>query len=183
MPASKEKRYPIYPLENLYPEEELFPGYYSVYVTTGSNHYPKWWDTTITVYNRYEDPLTQLITWYHTTLGNCFWKDVGNKISINDVVLESNGIICRIPKNDNFLEKYEWMDVPNDEMSEYFTLGQGDIIVRGVVTDNIDEYQSGYRSSDFLKKYKALQGCMQIEKVGNNTGVGRGLEHYFVQGI
>ena len=111
-----------------------------------SNHYPNWWDTTITIYNRYEDPQTQYV------LKDCFWKYSGNKITIDKVVLDTNSIICRIRVNENFLEKYEWINVPNDEMHKYFTLGQGDIIVKGEVEDEIDEYHSGKRSSDLKKK-------------------------------
>lgn len=148
-----------------------------------NNIYPIWWDTTLTIYNKYIDTQTQLITWYKHVVKNCFWKYTGDKVTINDVVLETNNTICRIPKNDKYLEKFEWVAKPNDLMGEYFTLSQGDIIVKGEVDDVINEYQSGQRSSDLLSKYKNLQGCIKIEEVGNNTGVGRCNEHYFVKGI
>ena len=67
-------------------------------------------------------------------------------------------------------------------MGDYFTLGTGDIIVKGAVTDEIDEYTSGKRSSDFIKKYKALQGCMEIQHFSIDTGIGRCAEHYYVTG-
>ena len=28
------------------------------------NNYPSWWDTTVTIYNRYEDPQTNLVSWH-----------------------------------------------------------------------------------------------------------------------
>ena len=140
-------------------------------------------NSTITIYNRYEDPLTQLVTWYRTTVPNCFWKYVGEKITVGETILETNNIICRIPKNDKFLEKYEWNALPNDKMSEYFTLAQGDIIILGEVDDTVNEYVSGKRSTDLLIKYKALQGCMEVQRVANNTGIGRGNEHYYVIGV
>lgn len=147
------------------------------------NNYPSWWNTTITIYNKYEDPITNLITWYSHTVEGAFWKYVGNKVVIDKVVLETKDIICRIRKDDNFLEKHEWIALPNDEMSKYFTLGQEDIIVKGQVDDVIDEYTSGKRSSDLKKKYKSLQGCMEIQQWADNTGGGRGNEHYYVKGI
>jgi len=148
-----------------------------------SNIYAPWWDATITIYNRYEDPVTNIVMWFKHTVTNCFWKYTGDKVTVGETVLETNNIICRIPKNDIFLEKYLWLDLPNDEMANYFTLGQGDIIVKGEVTDNIDEYTAGYRSSDFIAKYKGLQGCMEVEEVAINTGFGRGSEHYYVKGV
>ena len=147
------------------------------------NDYPVWWDTTLTIYNKYEDPQTQIISWYRHTVNNCFWKDVGNKVVVNDVTIETNNIICRIPKDDRFLEYYQWIENPNDTMDNFFTLHTGDIVVKGEITDTINEYRSGQRSTDFLKKHKALQGCLIIEEVGINVGPGRCNEHYFVKGI
>lgn len=148
-----------------------------------SNHYPSWWDTTITIYNKFQDPVTNLVTWHRFVIKNCFWKYSGNKVVIDKVVLDTKNIICRIPVQESYLSKHLWIDVPNDKMSNYFTLGVGDIIVKDEVTDEINEYQSGSRSSDLLKKYKMLQGCLQIEEFSDNTGGGRGNEHYYVRGI
>ena len=145
------------------------------------NSFGPWWDTTITIFNKFEDPQTQVVTWHRTVLHNNFWQATGNKVVIGNVVLDTNNIICRIPKNNKFLEKQDWIAIPNDEMGNYFTLGEGDIIVKGEVTDDINEYQTGHRSSDLLKKYKGLQGCMEIQQWSNNTGH-RGNEHYFASG-
>ena len=147
------------------------------------SNYPEWWDTTVTVYNKYEDSLTHVITWYRTELEGNFWKYVRDKLTVGETVLESEKTICRIRENPNFLEKHEWVALANDKMSDYFTLGVGDIIVKGKVTEEIDEYASGHRSSDFIAKYKALQGCMEIESVSVNVGRGRGLPHYLASGL
>ena len=145
------------------------------------NNYPIWWDSTITIYNRYENTQTGIITWYKTFISNCFWKNTGNKVRVGQVELESDNIICRIPESDSYMPKYEWDLLPNDRKGGYFTIAQGDIIVNGQVEDNIDEYTSGHRSSDILEKYKYL-GIMQIENTGINVGMGRGLPHYFASG-
>lgn len=147
------------------------------------NNYPSWWDTTITIYNRYEDAQTNLVSWFRHVVDGAFWKYSGNKVVVGNVALETKDIICRIRKDERFKEKHEWIAVPNDSMSNYFTLSQGDIIVKGEVEDTINEYQSGKRSSDLKKKYKGLQGCLEIQEWSNNTGGGRGNEHYFVKGV
>lgn len=148
-----------------------------------SNVYPVWWDTDLTIYNKYEDTQTHIVTWYKHTVSNCFWKYVGNKIVVADVTLQTNNIICRIPKDEAFLEKYQWIQLANDERANYFTISPGDVIVKGVVDENIDEYTAGRRSTDFIKKYKALQGCMEVDQVTIDTGVGRCSEHYYVIGV
>lgn len=147
------------------------------------SNYPVWWDSKITVYNKYEDPLTRVITWHRTQLDGAFWKYVKDKVSVGETVLEAEKTICRIRENDKFMEKHLWITLPNDQMSQFFTLGVGDIVVKGYVEDEVDEYTSGQRSSDLVAKYKALQGCMEIESVSNNTGVGRGLPHYLASGL
>ena len=145
--------------------------------------YPEWWDTTVTIFNKFTDPHTQIVRWYKTVVDGAFWKYVGDKITIGKTVLETNNIICRIRKDDRFLEQYQWLQTPNDQMENYFTLGKGDIIVKGEVDDTIDEYQSGHRSNDIIAKYKDLQGCMSIDEVAVNVGAGRALQHYLVKGI
>lgn len=146
-------------------------------------NYAPWWDTTITIYNRYEDKQTNVVKWYRTVVRGAFWKSTGSKVTIGDVTIDSNNIICRIREDSNFRESYEWDQIPNDEKENRFTLGRGDIIVKGEVDDEIHEYTKGQRSSDLLTKYKALQGCLQIERVGINVGTARNEPHYYVSGV
>lgn len=146
------------------------------------SNYPIWWDTTLTVYNRYVDPQTQVIKWYRHVIPNCFWKYTGDKITINEVSIETNSTICRIPEQADFMEKYLWVALPNDQMGDVFTLGLKDIIIRGEVDDEIDEYVSGKRSNEVLDKYEPLRGAIEVQEVINNTGIGRNNPHYYVKG-
>lgn len=148
-----------------------------------SRIYPPWWDTTLTIFNKYEDKQTNVVTWYKNIVHKSFWKYTGSKVMVGETVLETNSTICRIPFSAKFLEKFEWEQLPNDKMSEFFTLAQGDIIVKGEVDDIIDEYTKGHRSNDLLNKYKTLQGCIVIDHYSINTGIARCSEHYYVTGI
>lgn len=143
--------------------------------------YPEWWNTTITVYNKYEDPATHKITWHRTVVHDCFWKDTGNKIVVGETTLDTNSTLCRIPVSSEYLEKYKW-DASSNK-ARHFTLSPGDLIIHGEIADTINEYEAGHRVSDIQAKYKKLQGCMMIEKCAINTGLGRGLEHYLVKGV
>lgn len=144
--------------------------------------YPLWWETTLTIYNKYEDPQTDVITWYRTVLTDCFWKASGDKVFIGQVVLDSKSVVCRIPKDARFLERYEWVKLPNDQMANYFTLGIGDIIVKGECTDTINEYVSGQHATDLLDKYRPYQMCVEVDEFAINVGLGRNNEHYYVRG-
>lgn len=147
------------------------------------NDYPEWWETTVTIFNQFKDPQTKVVTWYKTIVTGTFWDNISDKVMIGKTVLETNNIICRIRKDSRFLEKFQWVQIPNDKMKEYFTLAKGDIIVKGEVDDDINEYQAGKRSTDLIAKYKELQGCMSIEETAINVGAGRCNEHYYVKGI
>lgn len=144
--------------------------------------YPRWWETTITLYNRYEDSATNLVTWYRTVIPRCFFKNANNKTVIDKAVFETNNIIVRIPQSDSFREYGEWVNIPDDEKGGYFTLHQGDIIVKGEITEDINEYVKGQHSTDFLAKYKDAGACLTVSSWQDNTGVGRGSPHYYVKG-
>lgn len=145
--------------------------------------YPVWWDTTVTVYNKFTDSATQVVTWYKTVVTDCFWKFTGAEVRVGETVLDSKAIVCRIPKSPIFLEKQDWIKLPVAQLSDYFTLAQGDILVKGECEFVIDEYTKGKRSSDLLSQYSQYQACMEIMEWSNNTGVGRNEEHYLTRGI
>ena len=147
------------------------------------NNYPKWWDTTVTIFNKYEDSTSHKTTWFKTVVTGCFWKFAGNRVTIDSSTIETKNIICRIPKNSKYLTKLDWSVLTEDELTNFFTLGVGDIVICGEVADVIDEYTAGQRSSDILKKYKQSQQCMTIEAVSDNTGDYLGRPHYYVRGI
>lgn len=142
--------------------------------------YPRWWNDTITIYNKYTDPTTSVITWHRTVIHGCFIKAANNKVTVGQTVLETNNIIIRIPEQPNFKEYGEWVKIPNDQMGDYFTLHQGDIVIKGEVSDTIDEYTKGIRATDILKKHKEYGTCFVISSWSDNTG--RSMPHYFVSG-
>lgn len=144
--------------------------------------YPEWWDTTVTIYNKYTDAQTGVTLWFRTVVTDCFWKLSGAEVRVGDTVLDSKSIICRIPKEDTFMEKQDWIQLPNDQKENYFTLAQGDIIIKGECTFIIDEGTKNHRSSDLLGKYREYQACMEITEFSNNTGRARNNEHYFTRG-
>lgn len=143
--------------------------------------YPIWWESTVTIYNKFVDS-NNFTRWYKNVVTDCFWQLSGQTVKVGEVTLDSKSVVCRIPKDDKFLEKQDWIKIPDELKGNYFTIAQGDIIVRGACEDNIDEYQSGHRSTDLLGKYREYQACMEISEYANNTGVGRNNEHYLTRG-
>lgn len=142
------------------------------------NNYPEWWNDTITLYNKHTDPTTDLVVWKKTVISDCFWKEAGVKVLVGTTLIDTNSVICRIRVNDNFVDTLTWKNLPQDGLGSYFTLQPGDIIVKGVVSDTIDEYIKGQRASDLMEKY---DNCLSIDMATVNVGGGRGNEHYLVK--
>lgn len=145
------------------------------------SRYPNWWADTITIYNRYEDAQTNLITWTRTVLSGCFFKSVNNRLTVGQTVIESSNITVRIPEKSTYKIYAEWVLLGNDIRPNYFTLHQGDIIVLGTVTDSIDEY-SANNSNALLSKYKESGECLIVQSFNDNAKIGRGMKHYKVVG-
>lgn len=143
------------------------------------SNYPSWWSTTITVYNKYTNTETQEVGWKRTVLTNCFMTVARELTTINKGASQAyrNIIVCRIPKNSNYVDAYSWStDVAQ---TSKFTLQDGDIIVKGKITDEIDEYTKGSRATDLVDKYKA-KGVFRIGMMQDNSDSVRNLPHYYV---
>lgn len=140
----------------------------------------RWWNDNLTLYNKYTDPITRLITWYRTVLTNSFYMNQSQNIQFTNVQIKSNNQIARIPQNDKYLPEELWEKIPSDLMSNYFTFSVGDIIVNGIVEDEINEYEQGKRSNDLVAKYQT-KGVFRIQKLQENTSINP--KHYYLVGV
>ena len=144
-----------------------------------SNLYPSWWSTTITLYNKIVDTVTQEVSWKRTVLTNCFItfnKTVATMVKGSSTTYQ-NVVVCRIPKNSKYVDAYVWTTLEN--RSSKFTLQVGDIIIKGKITDEIDEYTKGSRATELIDKYKA-KGVLRVGVIQDNSDNDRNLPHYYV---
>ena len=147
------------------------------------NHYSSWWDSTITLYNKFIDPTTKKTKWFRHVITDCFYKHTVEKLTVGKTTIDTDSTICRIRVSDNFIDKKSWIELSDTEKLEKFTLGAGDIIVADETDFEIDEYTQGQRASDLIKANKEWPGCFTIESININVGGGRGNEHYHVMGV
>lgn len=146
------------------------------------NQYPSWWDDTITLYNKYTDPITKKVKWYRHVIEGCYYNHTVEKITVGKTTIDANISLCRIRVSEDFIDKKSWMKLDDAERMEKFTLSGGDIIVADGIETEVDEYVNGQRSSDLVKENKEWPGCFTIESVNINVGGRRGNEHYHVRG-
>ena len=137
------------------------------------------WEQTITLYNKHEDEQTGAVRWYRHKLNKCFFKNTNTKANIGGVQIKTDDSVVRIPVQSKYLPPHKWLNIPNDEKPTKLTLQPGDLIFFGDVSEEIDEYTSGKRSSDLIAKYKTL-GSLYITSVNINDWMYG--QHYFVKG-
>lgn len=101
-------------------------------------------NTAITVYNSYIDPTTKYKTYLPTVITGVSWfGDVQVNVS-SDGLSSADMYTIRIPidadfNNKQYLSPKDFLAIPNDEMSKYWTISIGDTIVKGSVNDIGDD--------------------------------------------
>ena len=146
------------------------------------NNYPSWWNTTITLYNKFEKPDGE-IKWFKHHIEGCFYKQTMEKLTIGDTTIAANQSVCRLRVSDSFADPIAWKAMEDSGKATYYTLKSGDIIVAGEVDFDVNEYQKGSRSSDLKDTYTDWPGCFTVEHAAINVGGGRGNEHYLARGM
>lgn len=93
------------------------------------------YNQTITLYNclrAADNPKEKKDTWQKTVMGNCFYKSVIGRTEYADKNPRmDNTYTVRIPVSDRYLPYHQWIRLPEEERSGYFTCSQKDIVVRG----------------------------------------------------
>ena len=98
----------------------------------------------ITIYNSYTDPTTKYKRYLPTVITGVSWFGEV-QVSIGAAgLLSADMYTLRIPvdadfSNKTYLTPKDFLNIPNDRMSLYWTLTDGDIIVKGSVTDTGDD--------------------------------------------
>lgn len=138
--------------------------------------YPPFWVHDVTVYNRYKSEDGSL-SWYSTQLSDCFMARTKATQMMGDEKQDVDVAICRIPETELYRSPDIWVQLGESGRASFFTLQPEDIIVRGHVSDVIDESTKGQRSSDLLERY-SLSGAFRVGSSADNTGPFLGSPHY-----
>ena len=119
-------------------------------------------DETITVFNNRYDPQSSSDKWEATVISGVSWYGTKSAGAGGQQLSPSNSIIIRIPVNADtegkqYVEPIEYKRL--DDVSGFFTLNEGDIIVRGEV------------DADFMtpaQAHKLYSGAIAILSVTDN---------------
>lgn len=134
----------------------------------------------VTLYNRRESKDTNgrtVVTWHRRAIPGCFWTRRNERIREGNSTTMSDVIVCKIPEDPDYREPSEWDVLPY--IGDLFTLAPGDIIVRGVVADQIG---AGLTSAALSDKHRR-SGVMTVTSAQNNARPGFPLGHYLAKGV
>ena len=81
--------------------------------------------------------------------------------------------LVRIRASSRYKPPAEWRRLTSDQAADYFTLGKGDVIVKGEVDDSIPDNRS---ASGILSKYP---DAFEVAEAKDNSGPGRFSAHYY----
>lgn len=130
---------------------------------------------TITIVNRYLDPLTKLDKYNKTVLEGCQWTQKTTKTVVNGTIEIDDSIEVTIPYREGYLPPKQYAKIPNDEMPKYWTLNSEnnlDIIVLGEIDGKVTSV------ADVKQQY---DNVATISAVGDYTSVPY-LKHWKVEG-
>ena len=119
-----------------------------------------YWNTEITLYSRSVSAKGE-VSWRASYHRKCFWQKKTMRERIDGAEFKPASIVCRIPQ-------------PFPEVNV------GDIIICGRVNDVINEYATGKRSTDILKKHAG--NAMLVSDVHINRRGFAGLDHLYAGG-
>ena len=98
-------------------------------------------DKTITVYNSFivkdEYGKNQLYWTSFVFKNNCIFKKTQQSKYSNMVGMDGDIFTAQAPNNDNYLDYFDWGKLQLDEINNYFTVQNGDIIVLGEIAIEI----------------------------------------------
>lgn len=119
------------------------------------------WHHVVTIYHR-SMAADGTVTWTRTTRSGCFWQYGASQIVSQGAATGTANYTVRIPA-----------PMP--------VIAVGDIVVRGTVTDTIDEYTPGSTSLDLLRRYTGR--VLTVGSINDDNDGTRAMPHTKVIGV
>lgn len=96
--------------------------------------------SSVTVVNAHRDTLTKEMVYRTTVLNNCMIRKNVDTSPTNDTLNTVDYYSISILYQDGYLKPYDYRQLPNDQMKNYWTLDiEEDLIILGEYTGVIDE--------------------------------------------
>lgn len=141
---------------------------------TQTSYFP-FGNMTITIYNSYKYTNAsgkKITSWSRQVIPNCF-RTTSQEVGVNGSILVGDAkTSVKIPMFWEYLEPYDWSNLPNDDADHYFTVDDGDLIILREVFDEVDELSV---IETIEAKYGSL--AFRVGSVNHNYGTNYPLPH------
>lgn len=120
----------------------------------------------ITIYNKFVDPATHSEAWIHNQVEDVIWEDTKAANVIASGLLEADRYTVYIPmaRGENYHTPIAWQAMIDKGTS--WTLQLGDVIVRGLVDDDISDT---FTISDLKKKYDDVAVIRSVDRMAQGS--------------
>lgn len=135
---------------------------------------------TLTVWNRWRDPVANTDTWYRHVVPRASWEyTIVSSVTASGTVTGAAYNLL-IDEHPDYRKRADWLDLSPEEKLWYWTLGDGDSIGLGLLTFAITG-KPGATASDARNKF--APDFFTVKTISDNTeGYKRG-RHYRVTGV
>ena len=130
-------------------------------------------NSSMTIYNKYVDPITRLEKWQRHVINEVFWESSKGS-SFAKGINQNDNVTVYIPLNMNYMTYYVNPISFRDNPTGNWTIQTGDIIVKGTVTDSIT------KQSELEKKYAEVYN---VTKLTPNLFGSSNMHHFQVGGM
>ena len=120
--------------------------------------------TTITLLNRLKrkDSVTGKDVWYKTYIENCVFKKERISEMNGNIVSMGQQFTILIPFTEKFLPYKQWKNL--EDKTGYYTLSNQDIIIIGIVTEDVTPDNVVSVKSDYEPNTCEIRSIEQVEK-------------------
>ena len=120
----------------------------------------------ITIYNKSVDATTRAEVWTRTQIVGVTWEEAKAANVIRSGLLEADRVTVYIPlaRGSSYLKPRAWQALT--VKTGNWTLQQGDILVRGLVSETID---ADYTISDLKREYDDVVAVRSVDLMDNGS--------------
>jgi hypothetical protein len=123
----------------------------------------------MTIYNKYIDPITRLDKWQRHVIKEVFWQSTSGATFARGLN-QNDKVTVYIPFNTNYMTYYVDPITFRENPLGYWTIQNGDIIVKGTVTDVItkqseleNKYTNAYNVTYLMSNLSGSANTQHLE--------------------
>lgn len=130
----------------------------------------------ITVWNRWEDPVTGLETWHRHIVSGCYWEnEAARTTDPQGAVRMTNTYLVLVEAAPEYVAPNTWDSLDEEDRTKQFTFRPGDFVGRGMLGSD------GMSIADVKKAFSVVG--FTVQTAIDNTQLYKRGGHYELRGV